>query len=282
MPERLQAHGISWKVYNSPARWHLRQRTPVFQGLWSRVGPGCAGIEPDVPGRLHGRLSARKAAAGLVAVTGARGQRAPRFLSGCVGRDRHAPDRRSVDRPSETWAKTALFITWDENGGFFDHVAPPTPPKGTKGEYLTVSPASCRRSRRARADRSRVQGPDAGRVAVLPRRAGLPGRVRSHVDAAVLGDPVRGGGPQSERMATRGDRGSDQRLQLRGSPPRARPALPSPAAPAACPSPILRLKRPLDRCLARSAASASDRAGSSSTAKRLANATSGATVTSWS
>ncbi len=37
------------------------------------------------------------------------------------------------------WRKTALFITWDENGGFFDHVAPPTAPKGTKGEYLTVS-----------------------------------------------------------------------------------------------------------------------------------------------
>jgi phospholipase C len=36
------------------------------------------------------------------------------------------------------WARTALFITWDENGGFFDHVAPPTPPKGTKGEFLTA------------------------------------------------------------------------------------------------------------------------------------------------
>jgi phospholipase C len=37
------------------------------------------------------------------------------------------------------WRKTALFMTWDENGGFFDHVRPPTPPKGTPGEYLTVS-----------------------------------------------------------------------------------------------------------------------------------------------
>ena len=37
------------------------------------------------------------------------------------------------------WEKTALFITFDENGGFFDHVKPPTPPSGTKGEFLTVS-----------------------------------------------------------------------------------------------------------------------------------------------
>jgi phospholipase C len=42
----------------------------------------------------------------------------------------------------KVWAKTALFITWDENGGFFDHVAPPTPPAGTKGEFLTASPAA--------------------------------------------------------------------------------------------------------------------------------------------
>jgi phospholipase C len=36
------------------------------------------------------------------------------------------------------WAKTALFLTFDENGGFFDHVPPPTPPPGTPGEYITV------------------------------------------------------------------------------------------------------------------------------------------------
>jgi phospholipase C len=38
------------------------------------------------------------------------------------------------------WAKTALFLTYDENGGFFDHVPPPTPPAGTPGEYLTAAP----------------------------------------------------------------------------------------------------------------------------------------------
>src|SRR5215472_17796977 len=36
------------------------------------------------------------------------------------------------------WAKTLLFVTFDENGGFFDHVPPPTAPRGTPGEYLTV------------------------------------------------------------------------------------------------------------------------------------------------
>jgi phospholipase C len=36
------------------------------------------------------------------------------------------------------WAKTALFFTYDENGGFFDHIAPVTAPPGTPGEYVTA------------------------------------------------------------------------------------------------------------------------------------------------
>src|SRR5260370_10677178 len=41
---------------------------------------------------------------------------------------------------TEVWAKTVVFLTYDENGGFFDHVAPPTPPAGTPGESLSVRP----------------------------------------------------------------------------------------------------------------------------------------------
>jgi len=40
----------------------------------------------------------------------------------------------------EVWSKTVLFHMYDENDGFFDHVAPPVPPVGTPGEYLTVNP----------------------------------------------------------------------------------------------------------------------------------------------
>ena len=36
------------------------------------------------------------------------------------------------------WAKTAMFVTYDENGGFFDHVPPVTAPPGTAGEYVTA------------------------------------------------------------------------------------------------------------------------------------------------
>jgi phospholipase C len=36
------------------------------------------------------------------------------------------------------WSKTVLFVMYDENDGLFDHVSPPTAPKGTAGEWLTA------------------------------------------------------------------------------------------------------------------------------------------------
>ncbi|MEV6863846.1 phosphocholine-specific phospholipase C [Streptosporangium subroseum] len=40
----------------------------------------------------------------------------------------------------EVWANTAVFITYDENDGFFDHVPPPVPPDGTPGEFVAGRP----------------------------------------------------------------------------------------------------------------------------------------------
>ncbi len=42
----------------------------------------------------------------------------------------------------DVWAQTVLFVVYDENGGFFDHVPPPTAPAGTAGEYLTTLPSA--------------------------------------------------------------------------------------------------------------------------------------------
>ena len=38
------------------------------------------------------------------------------------------------------WESTALFINYDENDGFFDHIVPPTAPAGTPGEYVQGLP----------------------------------------------------------------------------------------------------------------------------------------------
>jgi phosphoesterase family protein/phospholipase C-like protein len=36
----------------------------------------------------------------------------------------------------EVWSKTTLFITYDENDGFFDHMVPPTPPFNGRGKSM--------------------------------------------------------------------------------------------------------------------------------------------------
>jgi phospholipase C len=46
----------------------------------------------------------------------------------------------------KVWARTALFITYDENDGFFDHVVPPYPTAGNstvdlRDEFLPASPS---------------------------------------------------------------------------------------------------------------------------------------------
>jgi phospholipase C len=39
----------------------------------------------------------------------------------------------------DVWAKTVFIISWDENGGMFDHVPPPVAPPGTPEESTTLT-----------------------------------------------------------------------------------------------------------------------------------------------
>ena len=141
MFEQLQSRGISWKVYNGSGGGVLDNMLVFFKQFQSNPTLNALGLKPTLPGGLHGRPRRRDAA---------------RRSRGCSpGSTR--PSTRATPRPRSAsiatrqileaiwskpklWAKTAIFITWDENGGFFDHVAPPTPPPGTPGEYVTVNP----------------------------------------------------------------------------------------------------------------------------------------------
>ncbi len=72
----------------------------------------------------------------------------------------------------KVWASTVLFVMYDENDGFFDHVPPPTPPPGTPGEFLTGHPLT--------PDAGGVRGPIGFGVrvpmlVVSPFSAGPPG-----------------------------------------------------------------------------------------------------------
>ena len=66
----------------------------------------------------------------------------------------------------DVFAKTALMLTWDDSGGWFDHVPPPVAPPGTPGEYLTATPP--------RAARGPPRSPGPSGLGSASRRSSCP------------------------------------------------------------------------------------------------------------
>jgi phospholipase C len=163
MPELLNENGVSWKVYNPYGTGYIPGQDNIsmevckntlmyfeqysdptsglYQDAFGYYGPNVkngltAGVGPnDFLGDI--KLGTLPAVSWIVPP---------------VGYDEHPPApaalgewytseviKALVSNP-EVWASTVLFIMYDENDGWFDHVAPPTAPAGTAGEYLTVNP----------------------------------------------------------------------------------------------------------------------------------------------
>jgi phospholipase C len=97
-------------------------------------------------------------------------------------------------RSSPLWSDTLLILTWDEHGGFYDHVAPPraTAPADTApNPHLSQYGFHFRPIRRARAR--------GGDLAAHPAQADRSSRVRSHLDPEDAGGAVRHAGAYRAR-----------------------------------------------------------------------------------
>jgi phospholipase C len=139
MPERLQAHGVSWKVYTDPAGGVLDNVLTYFK----QYAPGSKlhqrGVASTYPNDFLSDLARNHLPQVSWLLLGLEETEHPGFSSPGRGELGARQVIESLVSHPEVWKRTALFITWDENGGFFDHVAPPTPPKGTSGEFLTIA-----------------------------------------------------------------------------------------------------------------------------------------------
>jgi phospholipase C len=159
MPEALDAASVSWRVYNpsgsnyditnsnsmllnsNPLQYFTQYEDPTstrYQNAFTFYGPNVTNAlsNPNGPDDFGHDVASGQ----LPAVS---------WIIPPVGFDQHPPAppvlgewyiqqvlNTLVSNPA-VWAKTVLFISWDENDGFFDHVAPPVAPPGTAGEYLT-------------------------------------------------------------------------------------------------------------------------------------------------
>jgi phospholipase C len=163
-PERLQAAGVSWKIYqdvgdgldaahywgwisdayrgnygdNSLLYFHQYQNaapgTPLYDnartGTDARQGQGFFdALRADV---LGGRLPQVSWVVAPEAFT-----EHPNWPAN-YGAWYIAQTLDALTADPEVWSKTALLITYDENDGFFDHLVPPYPPLSPSGGKSTV------------------------------------------------------------------------------------------------------------------------------------------------
>jgi phospholipase C len=138
MPEQLSAHGISWKVYNDPRGGILDNVLTYFKQYTKGSRLEALGVKPTYPADFLSDLAANRLPKVSWILTSVADTEHPDFSTPQAGEAAARAVVQAIVSHPKIWRKTALFITWDENGGFFDHVPPPTPRKGTAGEFLTV------------------------------------------------------------------------------------------------------------------------------------------------
>lgn len=143
MPEQLQTRGISWKVYSSPDQLltglYLDNVLAYFKNFQNPSSP----LRQNAFGPQFPIDFVADAVAGnlpqvswiVPSVVDSEHPPAPSLF----GEATLSAIINALTANPAAWAKTVLFVTYDENGGFFDHVAPVTAPAGTPGEYVTVA-----------------------------------------------------------------------------------------------------------------------------------------------
>jgi phospholipase C len=144
MPEQLSAAGVSWKVYNDPTALFELSPFPYFKTFYEPSTPAEVEMSTQALTYTYPASFAADVAAGTLPSVS--------WIMPPLAECEHpaAPPEYGeflvqeilqtlVSNP-DVWSQTVFIVIYDENGGFFDHMPPPTPPAGTPGEYLTVNP----------------------------------------------------------------------------------------------------------------------------------------------
>ncbi|HEY4456271.1 MAG TPA: phospholipase C, phosphocholine-specific [Pseudonocardiaceae bacterium] len=142
-PEALQNAGVSWRVYqeadnfdDNPLAWFTQfknaaKTSPLYTNGMARVSSVSSAISSDIAAGKFPSVSwvvAPTADSEHPANPPAYGAD---FVSGVLS---------AIAADQATWDSTVIFLNFDENDGFYDHVAPPVPPSGTADEFVSGTP----------------------------------------------------------------------------------------------------------------------------------------------
>ena len=151
-PERLQSAGVDWKVYQNAAdnyddnalAWFSQYQrampgSPLFDRGMASVPAVTGNTADDIVAALRADAlgGTLPAVSWIVAPESCSEHPAwspaagAHFIDGVI---------RALSADPAVWASTALFINYDENDGYFDHVPPPVAPPGTLGEFVRGQP----------------------------------------------------------------------------------------------------------------------------------------------
>jgi phospholipase C len=142
-PEMLTDAGVSWRIYQENDNYGLNvieyfdqyQAAPVSSPLYQNAMRfyQAGQFEYDA---MHDQLPT----VSWILPTSYQSEH-PDYMP-AAGADYIASKVNAIAANPDVWAKTVFVLIYDENDGFFDHVAPPTAPAGTAGEYITVDKVS--------------------------------------------------------------------------------------------------------------------------------------------
>jgi phospholipase C len=144
-PERLQAKGITWRVYqqvnnydDNPLAWFKQYHTAPAASPLRRHGMA---YQHDLIAAFREDVQANRLPQVSWIVPPPNVSEHPPYLP-AAGADFIYHFLEALASNAKVWGRSVVFLVYDENDGFFDHVPPPTPPHGTPGEYLHLLPDS--------------------------------------------------------------------------------------------------------------------------------------------
>jgi phospholipase C len=139
--ERLQAAGVSWKVYQQTDDYgcNLLEQFANFKNAKAGSALYEKGVRPQPAGTFEDDArNDRLPTVSWIIPTSTQSEH-PDYLP-AAGADFVAQKLEAIAANPDVWAKTAFILNYDENDGLFDHVPPPTAPAGTAGEYVQGLP----------------------------------------------------------------------------------------------------------------------------------------------
>jgi phospholipase C len=149
--DRLSAKGITWSWYSGGWNDALTGHpAPLFQfhhqpfAYFANYADGRPARAEHLKDEAEFFAAARAGALPAVSFVKPLGEvnEHPGY-SNVLSGERHALDLIQAVRSGPAWARTAIIVTYDENGGFWDHVPPPVTDRwgpGTRVPTLIISP----------------------------------------------------------------------------------------------------------------------------------------------